>query len=363
MKIGILGTRGIPNEYGGFEQFAEFFAVRMQERGHELTVYNSSLHPYKESQFKGVNIRVCNDPEDRYGSFGQFIYDRNCILDSRSQHFDILLLLGYTSSAVWMHLLPKNTKVVSNMDGLEWKRSKYSKPVQAFLRWSEKRAARKSDALIADSRAIQGYLRSKYGLDSNYTAYGAEVFSNPDSALLAQYGVEPNKYTLLIARPEPENNVHLICEAHVKSGIDLPLLIIGRFTNAYGQKLQAQYAGTNIRFIGPLYDLNVLNNLRYHAAIYFHGHSVGGTNPSLLEAMASSSLICAHDNPFNRAVLESDAFYFSSVEELSELLKQVPVKADHAHFITENIKKIEQYYSWDTITTQLETYFKEVLSK
>ena len=133
MKLAILGTRGIPNYYGGFEQFAQYLSKEFTSKGHEVYVYNSSAHPYKEKVWNGVNIIHCKDPEDKIGTAGQFIYDLNCILDSRKREFDIILQLGYTSSSVWNWLFSKKPVIITNMDGLEWKRSKYSKLVQRFL--------------------------------------------------------------------------------------------------------------------------------------------------------------------------------------------------------------------------------------
>jgi len=165
MKIGIIGSRGIPNQYGGFEQFVEFVAPLLVERGHEVFVYNSSLHPYQPNSWKGVHLIKKFDPENKIGTIGQFIYDFNCILDSRKRNYDIILQLGYTSSGVWAFLFPKKPLIITNMDGLEWKRSKYSKLVQRFLKKAEKWAALSSDHLIADSIGIQTYLLEKYKND------------------------------------------------------------------------------------------------------------------------------------------------------------------------------------------------------
>src|SRR5689334_4059993 len=133
MKIAIIGTRGIPNRYGGFEQITEFLSEGLVKQNHSVYVYNSHTHPYQEKTWKGVHIIHCYDPEHRLGTAGQFIYDLNCILDARKRDFDILLFLGYTSSSVWQIFFPRKSIIVSNMDGLEWKRSKYSRPVQRFL--------------------------------------------------------------------------------------------------------------------------------------------------------------------------------------------------------------------------------------
>ncbi len=138
LKIAILGCRGIPNRYGGFEQFAEKLSVGLVEGGHQVWVYNSHNHPCRDALWRGVHRVLCYDPEYRLGQFGQFIYDWNCIRDSRRRGFDIILQLGNTSSSVWHRQLPRASVVVTNMDGLEWKRSKYNRPVQRFLKYAEK---------------------------------------------------------------------------------------------------------------------------------------------------------------------------------------------------------------------------------
>ena len=180
MKIAILGTRGIPNHYSGFEQFAEFFSVYLAENGHDVYVYNSHDHLYQEKTYKGVHIIHQYDPEYKLGTFGQFIYDFNCIMDSRKRDFDIILQLGYTSNSIWFFLLPKKPIIITNMDGLEWKRSKYSKPVQQFLKFAERLAVKSSNHLISDSLGIQTYLKEKYEVTSTYIPYGAKVFENPN---------------------------------------------------------------------------------------------------------------------------------------------------------------------------------------
>lgn len=362
MRIGILGTRGIPNTYGGFEQFAEHFSVLAVEKGHEVSVYCSSLHAFQEAEYKGVHLIHCQDPEDKLGTFGQFIYDRNCLKDAKFRNYDILLMLGYTSSSVWMRMIPKNTVSISNMDGLEWKRSKYSYPVKLFLQKAESWAAKKSDFLIADSPAIQEYLHDKYQREASYIAYGAEVFKTPDPSVLRSFGMQAEGYSLVIARPEPENNVHIICDAYSLLETNKPLLVIGNFENEYGKELKRLYQSDKIRFLGPIYDLEVLNQLRYFSHLYFHGHSVGGTNPSLLEAMASNAFICAHDNVFNRAVLGQDALYFSHRDDLLSLLRKDPPKQLFTDKLEANKRKIEEHYSWNTITDQMLKLFEKAKS-
>ena len=185
MKAAILGTRGIPNNYGGFEQLAEYLSLSLSKKGHEVWVYNSSSHPYKEKQWKGVNLYHAQDPEKHIGTVGQFIYDLNCILHLRSLKPDVILQLGYTSSSVWHRFLPKKSKIVTNMDGLEWNRSKYSPAVQRFLQYAEALAVKSSDVLVADSVGIEAYLRQKYGVEPELIAFGATPFLTPDFKTLS----------------------------------------------------------------------------------------------------------------------------------------------------------------------------------
>jgi glycosyltransferase involved in cell wall biosynthesis len=361
MKIGILGTRGIPNQHGGFEQFAEFVAPALVAKGHEVSVYNSSLHPFQGSSWQGVTLIKQQDPENRIGTAGQFIYDLRCILDARKRNFDIILQLGYTSSSIWQRLLPGRAAIVTNMDGLEWKRSKYSSPVQSFLKRAEKWAVKGSDLLIADSRGIQTYLYEKYGRASTFIAYGATLSGTPDATVTGKYGLQPYSYNLLIARMEPENNIETILQGCLASEGQYKLILIGNYSNKFGSYLKNKYQDPRAVFLGPIYDLAALNSLRYYSNLYFHGHSVGGTNPSLLEAMASDALIVAHDNIFNRSVLEGDAFYFSSAADITALLDRRLRKSDHTDLLANNTRKIREHYSWDEITRLLEDCLSEAL--
>lgn len=351
LKIGILGTRGIPNYHGGFEQFAEFFSVFLKEKGHDVYVYSSGNHPYQKVEFKGVKLIHCKDPENKLGTVGQFIYDLNCIRNSRKREFDILLQLGYTSNSVWHRWLPKKPVIITNMDGLEWKRTKYSKKVRWFLKYAESLAVKSSDFLVADSKGIQDYLKETYGVPSKYIAYGSFLFSDPNAGILSNYDVSPHHYNMLIARLEPENSIETILDGAVRSNNDIPFLVIGKHdTNKFGAYLKDKYKNEpDIRFIGGVYNQEHLNNLRYYSKVYFHGHTVGGTNPSLLEAMASDSLVVAHENQFNKAILNNDALYFRDTEGVTTILSKITNKEEYRHFLNNNRDKIENVYSWDII--------------
>lgn len=363
LRIGILGTRGIPNRYGGFEQFAEYLALGLVQKGYEVYVYNSHTHEYKDAQWQGVNIIHCNDPEDKMGTFGQFIYDWNCFSDARKRQFDILLQLGYTSSSVWYWRWPKDALNIVNMDGLEWKRSKYNKYVRRFLKTAERLAAVHGDMLIADSLGIQEHLKKVYKKDSIFIPYGAEEFTSPDEKVLQPYDLKPYSYYLLIARMEPENNVETIIKGYLQSAKQESLIVVGKTTNTFGTYLKDTYgANKNLVFTEGIYDANIINNLRYYSKLYFHGHSVGGTNPSLLEAMACNALIAAHDNVFNKTVLGDDAFYFSHSEGVAAIIGQVTEKEDYATYLAHNKEKIRARYNWTRIINEYEEVFLKAIA-
>lgn len=344
-----MGTRGIPNQYGGFEQFAQYLSDGLTKKGHDVYVYNSSLHPYKENKWQDVHIIHCKDWENRFGTAGQFIYDLNCINDSRNRNFDILLHLGYTSDSIWHWRWPSQTRHLVNMDGLEWRRSKYNGLTRSFLKKAEAWAANRADQLVADSKGIQHYIAEKYGRTPVYIAYGASIFTNPDSTCLSKYALTPWSYSLVIARMEPENNIETIIKGFLSTNPAQPLVIVGNISNKYGKILRETYKDARVRFVEAIYDNNTINNLRYHSSKYIHGHSVGGTNPSLLEAMACGCSIIAHDNIFNKAVLQENADYFKDETSLAILLIRTQQKEAIEKRRESNFEKIRSDYNWQKI--------------
>lgn len=366
LRIGILGTRGIPNHYGGFEQFAEYLSAGLVSKGHAVFVYNSHNHPYQSNTWNNVQLIHCFDPEYQLGSFGQFIYDLNCILDARRRQFDVILMLGFTSSSAWGWFYPGQSTLIFNMDGLEWKRTKYSKPVQKFLLLAEKLAVRFSHYYIADSVVIQSYLKSKYAIASEHIPYGAEIHCNEDERLLQEYGVKKYNYYILMARMAAENNIEMILDGFHASNSTKKLLVVGSVDNKLGRYLVRKFkTDERILFTGGIYNHpQKIHSLKIYSNLYFHGHSVGGTNPSLLEAMASRALIASHDNLFNRAVLQQDAFYFSSPNEVKEIIENTQRNGREMVMINNNLQKIREQFSWDNVIKKYENFLQRcVLEK
>lgn len=374
MKIAFVSTRGIPNNYGGFEQFAEYISVGLVKRGHDVTVYSPHYHPYQNNEYKGVKIKHIYSPEKWMGgSVGSFFYDYACLKDAlKKEKFDIIYEAGYTSIIpAYIRFNVKNIKhpiFTTNMDGLEYKRAKFPLFARRFLEWEEKKAVAHSQFLIADNMGIHDYYLEKYGVESKFLAYGADVHTNFDDGVCTEYDVTPNEYYIIVARLEPENNLIMAIEGYKKSSEygKRPLIIVGKTNTPFGKNLVNRYGNDkNIRFIGGLYDFKKLDSLRHYALAYFHGHSVGGTNPSLLEAMASGCFIMAHDNIFNKAVLKEKAHYYKDADGVAAILDNIDeINATDRQLMTDgNVDEIKNNYSWDKLVDEHEKYFMEIMEK
>lgn len=374
MKIAFISTRGIPNNYGGFEQFAEYISVGLVRRGHEVVVYSPHFHPYREPDYKGVRIKHIYSPAKwMESSVGSFFYDFLSLRDAlKKEKFDIIYEAGYTSivpAYIWFNVKRiKYPLFTTNMDGLEYKRTKFNKWVQKFVFWEERMAVKHSHYLIADNMGIRDYYKEKYGKESKFLAYGADVHEDYDVDVLKEYGLEAGGYFIVVARLEPENNLFMAIEGYLASNQygKHPLVVVGKTNTPYGKYLMERYGrDRNIRFVGGIYDFRKLNSIRHYSYAYFHGHSVGGTNPSLLEAMASGCFILAHDNIFNRAVLGENALYYGSTDAATEMLDGIDqaVSAHKKEYTERNLEVIRRDYSWEKLVDEHEEYFKWMLSQ
>lgn len=374
MKIAFVSTRGIPNNYGGFEQFAEYISVGMAQRGHEVVVYSPKFHPYQESTYKGVRIKHIYSPETWMGSsVGSFFYDFASLRDVlKKEDFDIIYEAGYTSiipAYIWFNVKKRKRPIfTTNMDGLENKRSKFSPMVRRFLDWEEKMAVKYSHYLIADNMGIHDYYKEKYGKESKFLAYGADIHDDFKAEYLEEFGLKSEEYYILIARLEPENNIVMAIEGylHSKENGRRPLIVVGKTNTPHGKELVEKYGNErNVEFVGGIYDFKKLDSVRHFSKAYFHGHSVGGTNPSLLEAMAAGCFIFAHDNIFNRAVLKENAFYYPSADKVTEYLNRIDTIAEGSkiQYTARNIEVIRNEYSWESLIDKHEKYFYWLLSQ
>ena len=317
MRIAILGTRGIPARYGGFETFAEKLAVGLCERGFGVTVFCEAAESSGPDVFQGVKLRYVSAPS--LGPLQTILYDVQCLWAAR-KGYDVVYMLGY--GAAPFCLIPRlwGAKVWINPDGLEWARAKWGFVAKSYFRLMEWASLHAANRIIADAHAIAASLASRHGKLQACTVipYGCEVIETPPPAEpLAEWGLVPGRYYLVVCRLEPENHVLEVLQAFQQSGSNRQLIVVGNHLagTSYGAQLLS-VRDPRIRMIGTVYDQATLTCLRYYCFAYIHGHSVGGTNPSLLEAMGCGNLIFAHDNPFNRETLGDCGFYFASPKEL-----------------------------------------------
>lgn len=327
LRIAILGTRGIPAQYGGFETFAEHLSVALVEHGFDVTVYAEARPGQGPSETKHHGVTVLSVPVPRWGPASVIGYDLRCLWRAR-RGFDVVYMLGYGAAfACWVPRL-YGTRVWINLDGLEWARTKWHAPVRLYLRVMEWAATRTASRLIADAQAIARRVQRVYprAAPCSCVAYGAPVVrSAPDAAVLQAFGLAGGAYFLVVARIEPENHVDEIVQGHQRyraQGGTLPLVVVGDVNRStrYGRQVAAR-GELGVVWAGPVYDRQRLQSLRLGARAYLHGHSVGGTNPSLLEALGCGSPVVAHRNEFNEEVLGELGWYFTAPEELADHLR------------------------------------------
>lgn len=351
MKLAILGTRGIPARYGGFETFAEQLATYLARHGISVTVFCPARFNKPDSLYHGITLRYVKS--SGLGSFSETIWDVRCLWKARRE-YDVIYMLGVGAGfATWIPRL-YGAAVWVNPDGLEWKRRKWTWLQRVYLAVAEFMSVLFSTMIIADAEAIAEYLHKRYpGLKRvSRIAYGADIpVRKPRSELLKEWNLKPGSYYLVVCRLEPENHILEIVEGFEKSKTQRHLVIVGNMENhnSYVRAIR-RHKSDRIRFLGTVYDKTELSALRFFARAYLHGHSVGGTNPSLLEAMACSNLVIAHDNPFNREVLGNCGLYWSAPDEVASIVDAVDelgVDADRRREAAVEI--IRTRYTWDKI--------------
>ena len=354
-KIAVLGTRGIPAKYGGFETFAEALAIGLSRKGCDVTVFCERSAEIPSPTYQGVTLVHFRAP--RLGPLSTIIFDLKCLLESR-RGFDIVYMLGY--GAAPFCLIPRlfGRRVWINMDGVEWKRSKWSWSGRVYLRAMERIAVMAANRVIADAAAIKDHLEARYGRlkKCDVIAYGAHVTREADISGVEHFaGLEPGGYYLVVCRMEPENHVREIIEGFEASESPYPLVVVGGISEQtdYVREL-LERDSERVRFVGAIYDQKLLTSLRFHARAYIHGHSVGGTNPSLLESMGVGNIVLAHDNPFNREVLGPHGSFFLNAEQLAESVRfvdQLPL-ANRLEIAEKMCKRIVDCYGWQRIVDQ-----------
>lgn len=361
-KIRILGTRGIPARHGGFETFAENLALYLVSRGWQVTVY---CHD-------DVGKRVCNEvwkgihliriPVQNPGPVGTIIFDLKSTLHALRER-SLVLVLGYNTAVFCLFYRLKGIVNLINMDGIEWRREKWTFLQRVWLYLNEHLCFWLANHLIADHPEIKTHL-SDYVPEKKITMipYGGDHILRADKSLLEQYGLSPGEYIIVIARPEPENSILEIVSAFSRKPRGIKLVMLGLYepkSNFYHKKV-LEAASNEVLFLGPIYQKTIVQALRFYARLYVHGHRVGGTNPSLVEALGAGLPVLAHDNKFNRWVAGPDACYFRDEFECAEKLDGLLDKEDKLEYMRRaSLKRHEDEFQWSNVLLQYERLLEQ----
>jgi len=370
VRIAMVGTRGVPARYGGFETAVEEIGRRLAASGHQVTVYcRGERHPEREY----LGMRLVHLPAVRAKAAETLSHTALSVLHTAGRRIarrgpDVALVFNAANAPLLPVLRALRIPVATHVDGLEWKRTKWSGTGQRYYRAAESLAVRWSDALIADARGIQDYYRERFGASSVFIPYGAPILTEPDNAKLAEAGYEPGGYHLVVARFEPENHVHLAVEGYRLSKAERPLVVVGSapYSDEYTARVK-ELAGDDprIRFLGGVWDQDLLDALYAGALTYIHGHSVGGTNPSLLRAMGAGAPVVAFDVNFNREVLGEEAGrFFTGPQDLAaeiEAAERDPGTAADRGAAAR--KRAAERYVWDDVAADYERLCEDLLAR
>lgn len=358
-SVAILGTRGVPAAHGGFETFAEYLALYLSARGWVVTVYcqkDGGSGQAFEDVWEGV--RRVFIPTQRSGAMGTIEFDWKSIRHAAAERHPLVLTLGYNTASFCFLYKFRGVRNVINMDGIEWMRDKWKPHERAWLWLNERIGCLIGDHLVADHPQIKEHLKTRVSAQKiTMIPYGARPVLSADAKCLSQYGVEPKRFFCVIARPEPENSVLEVVQAFSKRRRGMKLLMLGKYDGVandfHAQVLSA--ASDEVIFPGAIYDKSIVDAIRFHSLAYIHGHRVGGTNPSLVEALGAKSAVIAHDNRFNRWVAGDGAVYFDSVDSCESVLQAIIDDADLVERLKEaSWNRFNSEFTWDHVLGQYE---------
>ena len=363
-SLTILGTRGIPAAHGGFETFAEHLALYLFRRGWSVTVYCQEEGRGRLVEDVWCGIHRVHVPVNQRGALGSVIFDwkavRHAVAAKR-----LCLTLGYNTAVFATLLRAHGISNVFNMDGIEWSRAKWGATAKTWLYFNELAGCRLGNHLIADHPEIARHLSSRVR-ESKITMipYGSDPVAVAPTEPVKSFGLTPGGYLTLIARPEPENSILEIVKGFSSKRRGVLLAVLGKYDEVGNEYHRAakESAGPEVRFLGAIYDKTVVQALRVHSIAYVHGHQVGGTNPSLVEALGASNPVLAHDNRFNRWVAGPSARYFSDASSFSEQLDEVLTSETVRQEMRDaSRRRHQEAFTWPEVLRQYEAVLEQHL--
>lgn len=356
MRLALVGTRGVPARYGGFETCVEEVGARLAARGHVVTVYcrtTSSPTQPRADTYRGMHL--VHLPSLPKRSLETLVHTSASVAHLVGQGADVAVVFNAANAPLLPALRAQGIPVATHVDGLEWKRGKWGPVGKRYYRMAEALAVRWSDALIADATGIADYYTDEFGAETTLIAYGAPIVADRRSAPVQAIGLSTRGYHLVVARMEPENHVDVIVDGYRRSGGRLPLVVVGSapYAEFYTARVHS-LADDRVRFLGGVWDQELLDQLYANALTYLHGHSVGGTNPSLLRAIGAGAATSAFDVVFNREVLGPVGRYFTDAEGVRRLVEQA--EADPHGTVARGFSGQQRavMYDWDDVADSYE---------
>lgn len=357
MRLAMIGTRGVPAAYGGFETAVEEIGRRLVDQGHHVTVYGRAVEGGSPKEHLGM--RCVTLPALHVKSLETLSHTALSAAHlSASRRHDVAFVFNAANAPFLPLIRSRGTAIALHVDGLEWKRQKWGRWGRRYYRMAEQTAVREADALIADARGIQHYYDDEFGIPTELISYGTKILQHTPSDLIEGMGLKPAAFHLVVARFEPENHVLEIVEGYHRSDAHLPLVVVGSapYSAAYTEGIRRlAERDSRIRLLGGVWDARLLDQLYAHAVSYLHGHSVGGTNPSLLRAMGAGTPVLAWDVVFNREVAGTGALYFDRAPQLSRQIEEVeryPQRFTQLGDLMQD--RARRRYNWDQVTEAYE---------
>ncbi len=363
LTIAMLGTRGVPAAYGGFETAVEEIGRRLADRGHDVVVYSRGG---EEKVREHLGMRVVHLPAlplkqaETLSHTG--LSTAHLWLRRRP---DVAFVFNAANSPFVPLLRARRVPVALHMDGIEWKRSKWGGRGRAYYRWAEEFGVRTADALISDAPGIADYYRDEFDVPTELIRYGAPILDDVPTAPIEKLGLTPEGYHLVVARFEPENHVREIVEGYRRSTAKLPLIVVGSAPYAadYTRAIDAAASGDErIRLLGGVFDQDLLDALYAHALTYLHGHSVGGTNPSLLRAMGAGTATTAFDVGFNRETLDENGRFFRDAAEAASAIEESERDCSATRLSAiQAQQRAATDFRWDDVADEYETLARRLV--
>lgn len=351
----MVGTRGVPAHYGGFETAVEEIGVRLADRGHHVRVYCRTGNSEIAGLYRGMELVTL--PALHQRTLETLSHTGLSALHLAVHRTDVAFVFNAANAPFLPIISAARIPVATHVDGLEWKRAKWGNGGKRYYRVAETASVWMSDALIADAQGIADYYREEYNVPTELISYGAPVLEDVGHDKLAEFDLEPNSFHLVVARFEPENHVDVIVEGFVRSNARLPLVVVGSapYADAYTAKIKeiAEH-DSRVRLLGGVWDQELLDQLYANALTYQHGHSVGGTNPSLLRAIGAGAATSAFDVSFNREVIGEAGTFFSNSDDVARLIEESERDVPGQRARGAQSRERARAYDWNLVAEEYE---------